>query len=240
VAIGVQGAGVRKRLWLIAPASLALAATLSGCVVFQGPIKAKQIGHTNKVKVTFSICNSDDEPGAICPNLGNSNEPGMNTGVGTDERVLLGLRVPKGTRLPKTIRPREENVVGEFARFIDYKRVLNQEAPKARGFKWLGYQSSPVRDDTNPGGDDGGTDPFRYEEASFRLKLGLPRGFTARRFKFRPVVGWHFPTEENPGIVCGPALYDYVADDDGNGERVCIDSPSPKKVRKSIKVKIER
>jgi hypothetical protein len=223
------------------PAALALAAMLSGCVVFKGPIKAKQIGHKNKVKVTFALCNSDDGTDTICPGLGNSEDPGMTSGVGFGERLLLGFRVPKGTKLPGKIRARDADVRGEFTRFADYGQRLNEEAPKRRKYKWVGYQSTAVCDveqcDGDP--DDGGADPYRYEDARFKVKMGLPPNFHGERFKFRPVVGWYTADDPPTPLVCGPALYDRVSDAEG-GDRVCIDSPSPEKVRKSIKVKIDR
>jgi hypothetical protein len=222
---------------LIGLAAGALAVAFSGCVVFQGPIKAKQVGHSDKIKVRFKLCNSDDQPGSTCPDFGNSEDSGMINGEATDERVLLGFRVPKGTKLPKTISPRGDEVQGEFTRFPLYKELLNQEAPKGRRYKWLGYESSRVVDNTMGTGP--GADPWRYDDARFKLKLKLPRGFDAKRFKFRPVVGWFLPGDPpDPALVCGPALYDYV--DDADGTRVCIDSPSPETVGKSIKVPIDR
>ena len=209
----------------------ALAAVLSGCVVFKGPVEAKQAGK-KKVKVTFSLCNSDGEADSTCPDLGNSESDQGGAVSSPEEEVLLGFRVPKRTKAPETIAPQEKGVVGEFSLNADYAERLNAEAPKRRRFKWIGYSAPPY-------GDDGGNDTVRYEEASFKVKLKAPKRLIGKKFRFRPVVGWHDRADSPDGsITCGPALYDRVSDADG--DRVCIDSPDPETVAKSIKVKLKK
>src|SRR5918996_1190897 len=86
------------RVVLAGLASLALAAVFSGCVVFQQPPTLKQRGKKPEVVVKFRACMSSTSMDSTCEdsgNSGNSGEPG-------DFRLLVGLRVPKGTKAPKS------------------------------------------------------------------------------------------------------------------------------------------
>ena len=225
--------GVGARHWRVGSAALALLAAmllLSGCVVFKGPIKAGQIGDKPKVAVKFTLCNSDSEPDSTCPGLGNANDAGNGTGILAAERVLLGFRVPKGSRLPKAIRPRGAVVEGAFKRFRPYANELNDKAPTRRGFTWFGYSAYP-------GGSDDGNDSFRYERARFRIVIRLPRNFDARAFKLRPVAGWWGPTDKDPQFDCGPDPFEPV-EAEGDTEVICIDAPSRAAARRSIRVPI--
>jgi hypothetical protein len=221
-----------KRVGTAALLGAGLCVVLTGCVVFRGPVKVKQIGDKPKVQVRFTICNSDDDPdpGYRCPDLGNSDDAGNETGVTFSERVLLAFRVPKGTKVPRTIRPVGGNAEGRFVPDRAYGAVLDDEAPTGRRYAWKGYVSTPVYDPGSP------NDPYRFDLGRFKVKMKVPARIVGKTFKVRPVVGWLVPEEGD--IVCGAALYDRAID--GNGERICIDSPSPSTVRKSVKVKIER
>jgi hypothetical protein len=212
-------------------ATVALAAGMSGCVVFKGPIRAKQIGDKPKVAVKFKLCNSDPEPDSTCPGLGNSNDGGSPGGMYTEERVLLGFRVPKGSEMPRRIGARGDVVDGGFEPFRAYARELNAKAPARRGLKWFGYSA-------HPGGEDGGNDSFRYEEAGFRAVIRLPDGFDEGAFKLRPVAGWTSPTG-GPEFDCGPDPFERVVPEgETETDVICIDSPSRAKTRRSIRVPI--
>jgi hypothetical protein len=210
--------------------TVALAAGLSGCVVFKGPIRAHQVGDKPRVAVTFKLCNSSDEPDTPCPNLGNSNDAGNPNGILAAERVLLGFRVPKGARTPARIHPANLETDSAFTRFALYTHILNKRAPGGPAYEWVGYQGNPQ--DTTPTG--GGDDTQRFDKANFRVVLGLPKGFEGHRFKFRPVVGWWDGQE---ALACGPNIFEPVYDEDGL-VHICIDSPSPKAAHKSIAVPI--
>jgi len=194
--------------WFIAGIfALALALGMSGCVVFKVEPKAKQLD-SETVRLKLKICASSPNAGT-CPNLGNSDED-----ADEDETnvVLIGLRLPEGSTVPR-------NVAGdelELSRSRQLAKVLNDEAPTPVGFEWAAYRSSAVI--TNP-----------EDSAGIAFTVKLPEGFTGRRFKYRPTVGFFQPDDEHPEdspIVCGPALFDRDVDDEG-GERACIDSPTP-------------
>ena len=213
-------------------ATSVLGLALGGCVVFKGPVTAKQVGDEPKVAVEFKLCNSDDGAGSTCPALGNSGDNGESGGW-ANERILLGFRVPRGTRLPKGFRAKTPAVEGRFARNPDYRRELLSKAPRRRGFTWIGFSGSPR-------GGDGGADEFRYEAARFRIVMRLPAGFDDRRFKLRPVVGyWAGPDSAGPELDCGPDPFVPVLDTNDDLQVICIDAPTRQRTRKSISVEID-
>ena len=210
------------RAGLAAAAGLA-ALTLSGCVVFIGQPTGEQVSR-KAVRVEFTICASGAEDGS-CPDQGNANSAAR---TNPDEtQLLLGFRVPKGSKLPTEITPVTSDVPGSLTRDGSYKQRLTAEAPTPRGTKWVGYRSEVVT--TN-----------QEDVASFRVRIRLPDGFEGRRFKVRPVVGAFNPTDEVPAgspIVCDEALYDYFSGGP-DGDRVCIDSPDTASVETSIKIPV--
>jgi hypothetical protein len=198
-------------------ALLAMTAVFSGCVVFDGPITAKQVGKKPKVKVEFTVCRSSEG----CPRLGNSDST-VQTGT---VKLLLGFRVPKGTRAPQTIKPLSTAAVAGpvpptaavLRRNQDYKRELGQKAPKGKRFKYFGYES----------------DPFQAEDsgaADFEVKFKLPKRFERPRFKVRPVVGGI--SGDGPFETCGPDPFELFEE-----TVICIDDPSPEAMQ-SIKAKV--
>jgi hypothetical protein len=106
----------------IGSAVVVLVLALSGCVVFKGNVKVKQVGDKPKVEVKFKICNSDGEDAAEprCPNLGNSDSDGDQGNFAEGEAVLLGFRVPRGTDLPERIRSLTSGVEGAFEPLAQY------------------------------------------------------------------------------------------------------------------------
>jgi hypothetical protein len=202
----------------------ALAAVLSGCVVFDGPITAKQAGKKPKVKVKFTLCRSDPE--TDCSDFGNYDD----CCDSQDVRILLGFRVPKGTKAPrefatKSIDVAQAGVSETFARSPSYKRELNQVAPRGPKFKYFGYESGVIFSDD-------------YEAADFKVAFELAKDFKKKRFKVRPVVGFIDVTDEQPAdteIDCGDNPFERP---DTGGRRICIDSPSPSEFD-NIKAKIK-
>ena len=191
--------------------------TFAGCVVFKVEPKAAQVG-PDTVRIKLKICASSPDDGT-CPDEGNSSE---DADPNETNVVLIGLRAPEGAATPR-------RVVGnqlELRRSRQFSRVLNDEAPTPVGFVWTGYRSSPVE-----------TDP--EDVANVVIDVGIPDGFGGTRFKYRPTVGFFQPDDEHPAdspIVCGEALFDRDIGDDG--ERACIDSPTPDETAKHLSVPI--
>jgi hypothetical protein len=208
-----------------------LALALPGCVVFQSPPKAKQVADKPVVAVRFTLCGSSNDPGTACPNLGNSGS----VAAGVPTRILVGFRVPRGTKLPRLFKPkRVAGVAGatpasaaKFRRSPAYKRELNRKAPRNRAkFKWYGYESDPIQMDE--------------VESSGRLKvrMRLPKDFAQSTFKVRPVVGSYQGTDAHASFDgCGPDVFELQSGED-QPRVICIDDPSPQGTRKSIRVPI--
>ena len=237
------------RFGTAALAAGALAALVSGCVVFQGPVKVKQKGDKPKAFVTFKACMSDSAPDSTCPDFGNSN-----TGdAGTDDyRVLIGLRYSKGAKAPSSIEPRvlEDGHAnprggGGFSgspvltKNPSYTAELKAKAPgNLNKYKWVGYVSQPINvfDDITYGA-----------FAKFRVKLELKDKLIGEKLKVRPVVGVYQVSGAQPAngpIDCGGDPFEKhesgsIADNYGDGVfGICIDSPAPDEFR-NAKVKIK-
>ena len=112
---------------------------LSGCVVFKGAPKGKQI-NADTVRITFTVCASGGT-GSTCPDNGNAGEDADQDGP---NGLLLGFRLPEGSHAPKEFSPVAGDYSGTVRRSRQYSRVLNDEAPTPVGFKWFGYRS-PAR-----------------------------------------------------------------------------------------------
>jgi hypothetical protein len=221
-----------KRAGAIAAVML-LGVALGGCVVFKGNVKVKQVGDKPKVEVKFKICNSDpDAANPRCPDTGNSDSEGSPSSSTNGEAVLLGFRVPRGTKLPDRIRSRTAGVEGAFEALPEYAQQLNDIAPRRDGYKWFGY-SAPPFDNVQAG-----NDAPRFDLAGFKVKMRVPDRIVGERFKVRPVVGWYDDAEIPGGLDCGPDPFDYY-NEGQDGLTICIDSPSRSKTRKSESVKIE-
>ena len=198
-------------------ALVALGALVSGCLVIKGQPEAKQI-KKDEVRVKIKICASNPDDPADCP-AGNKGAVGEESGT---LRVLAGLRVPKGTKVPKKVNANQVDLA--LSKDADYKRDLNQVAPKGNKYKWFGYS---------------GIGDFTVDSPDARVKfiLELPRKFDKKNFKYRPVVGW---AQVDAPRDCGANPYEFqgsVIDGDG---RICINSPSENETQKNLKVKIKK
>jgi hypothetical protein len=224
------------RATLAGLASLALAAVFSGCVVFQQPPTLKQRGKKPEVVVKFRACMSSDSMDSTCEATGNSGD----YAAGGDFRLLVGFRVPKGTKAPKSFEAgtfqTSAGVSGPvLSRNASYKRELNQLAPRnAKKFKYLGYSSAPIDvfDDT---GDNA--------SALFRVKMTVPKDLVGKKFKVLPVLGSYQVSDAQPAddpIDCGadPFADDGLPAHSDEIWRICIDAPAQDEF-KPLKVKIK-
>jgi hypothetical protein len=227
------------RLGKLAVAGLAFAAlatVFAGCVHFQSGPTVKQVGKKPKVKVKFEVCAEGSAPENPCQPASNSDEASLGAG-----RLLVGFRVPKGTKTPDTFRPKTVAGAAGFTpgssaklhRNDLYTSELNQLAPKGPKYKWVGYQSDPIRNDDE--------EPVPFLEGTFKVKLGLPQDYDKKKFKVRPVIGG-VADLSNPDFElpdCGSSPYE-LQDDGDVAEWICIDDPSPSEVETNLKVKIKQ
>ena len=196
--------------------ALALAATLlTGCIVFKGPIRGKQIS-AHRVQVKFAICAELEETGQCYvpgdPMRGNVGE--------TESKVLLGFRVPKGTGVPRTF---ESRAGAPFERSPTYTSELTARAPSRDSQKWVGYIA------LQPNSEENG--PF---QARFRVRFRLP-GDPGRAFKYRPVVG-AYNGEPFGDVVCGPDMYDNSKEN----PTLCIANPNGDRgTRRNLKIPLD-
>jgi hypothetical protein len=226
------------RVALVGGALVAAAAVFSGCVVFTGPATVKQVGKKPKVKVKFEVCMSVPEPEFGCDDSGNSES---SSGPG-DSRLLIGFRVPKGTKAPQSFEPASVETANPpagtlvLSRDADYKRELNQKAPRnAKKFKYLGYSSEPIDVPGDTGGFTG--------SAAFKVKMQVPDNVVGKRFRVRPVVGVYMVNDEQQPatepIDCGPDPFASEGTGPSETLKICIDSPSADNFT-NAKVKIKR
>jgi hypothetical protein len=226
---------LRGRVAIAGLASLALAAIFSGCVVFTQPLSVKQRGHKAQVVVKFRACLSEVDSTCDSGNSGNFPADG-------DFRLLVGFRVPKGTKAPQSFEASKFQTNASpggtapvLSRNASYKTELNQKAPRnANKFKYLGYSSEPINhpDDTGTSG-----------SALFRVKMTVPKGLVGKRFKVLPVLGSYQVSDAQPAsdpIDCGDDPFESNGLGGlGDGEwRVCIDAP-PQDDFKPLKVKVK-
>jgi hypothetical protein len=204
---------------LAALAFVALAALFSGCLAFKGQPEAKQISK-DEVRVKVRICGSSTSDPGDCPE--------GNKGPATDEStgpltVLAGLRVPKGgVKVPRTLEAGQTDLV--LTKDADFKRELNQVAPKGNKYKWFGYS---------------GTDTFTADSPDARVKfiLKLRKKFDKKFLKYRPTVGWR---QEDAPTDCGADPFEFQGNVfDGDG-RICINYPSENDTEKHLKVKLKK
>lgn len=211
---------------------VAVATALSGCVLFKGPATVKQVAKKPKATVAFTICRAGSE-GSICPEYTNiGNRP---------HRVLIGLRVPKGTKTPASFAPKaikSETYEGKltFSREPYYSLELNKKAPRGTEFKYFGYAS-----------DQGISDPqvAFNDTARFKIPLVVPERLVGKRFGVAPVVGLYRVTEEQPidaPVLCGEDPFGggtYGGENSGMDR--CIDYPAKEDLRNvSVRIKPRR
>jgi hypothetical protein len=225
------------RATLAGLACFALAGVFSGCVVFQQPPTLKQRGKKPEVVVKFRACMSSLSMDTTCEDTGNSGDPAFEG----EYRLLIGVRVPKGTKAPKSFeagafQTSTSGATGPvLTRNASYKRELNQKAPRnVKKFKYLGYSSQPINvfDDT---GDNA--------SALFRVKMTVPKKLVGKRFKVLPVLGSYQVSDAQPQsdpIDCGddPFADNGPAGHAGGEWRICIDAPAQDEF-KPLKIKVK-
>ena len=190
-----------------------VALVLTGCVEFQGDVKGKQISN-DEVRVKFKIC--DD----INPNC--NPEPMEIARRGAEEtKVLLAFRTPKGTDMPKDVRPKGIDIT--FNGSNSYTDEMNAKAPRKPNEKWHGYISEDITGQS-------------AAEAKFKLVLGLPNK-PGKSFNYRPAVGYVDGAPES-SVTCAEDVQDGF--DDGDTDFVCVDDPEePVELGKSLKIPLD-
>jgi hypothetical protein len=182
---------------------------LAGCgVAFEGELAGKQAGK-KKVRVEFTLCKEDE---GLCDTWNTSDE----------ERLLIGFRVPRGTKPPQEFSSTSGLPV-QLTRDADYKSELNQKAPKGKKYKWFGYLSGVL-------------DLNSDDDASFAVRMKLPREFNRKRFKVRPVAGFTAP--ETAEVDCGADVFDPEGDPEATAW--CIYAPSEADIDENLKIKIKK
>jgi hypothetical protein len=194
-----------------------VAMVFSGCLVIKGQPEAKQISK-DEVRVKIKICGSSESNPDDCP-VGNKGFGGEELGFGT---ALVGLRVPKGgVKVPKTIKAGQTDLV--LTKDADFKRELNQFAPKGNKYKWFGYSGAAEVGPDTP-------------DARVKFILELSKRFDKKKLKYRPTVG--FRQENAPEDCGGDPFVQHGVGMDGT-LRICINSPSESETRKHLKVKLK-
>jgi hypothetical protein len=197
-----------KRTFGVAAIGMALV-LFAGCgVAFKGAPTGEQTSK-KKVRVSFTLCKED---GGVCDTWGSSD----------DDRLLIGFRVPKKTKPPQEFASNSGLPI-QVARSSSYKSELNAKAPKGKKFRWFGYISDRLVLDAE-------------DEASFAVKMKLPRDFKPKRFKVRPVAG--FTDGDNTVINCGDDIFNPEGGMGANS--FCIYAPLESEINDNLKIKVSK
>jgi hypothetical protein len=170
------------------------------------------------VKISFTVC--QDEGTTTCQDARDSGDARRGD---SEDRVLLSIRAPKGTKLPFSFKPKGVDVV--FTANRSLSKELDLKAVHKASEKWHGYVSDDVPEDQRRG--------------EFALQARLPDEIGSE-FKYRPVVGY-FTSTGDPfdKVDCGDDPFAENAFD-GNVTIQCIDDPDTKRaVRKSLKIPLD-
>lgn len=224
----------------------ALALTVSGCVFKVSPT-AEQVGHKPKVRVTFTLCESDAAPPTDCPNLGNADSdfPDGSTGY-----LLVAFRVPNGASPPTLlIRKRGDYLPkstrrnpSRFDLFSRYTRQLNRKAPKRDNERWFGYISdvtNPFKGDEEVGLEGTFVTGQRGIFVPKRMQRALKNG-KRRTFRLSVVTGATIASRSEPAeFNCGPDPFDFNNPDSTElSHTICINDPTRRQLRNRIEVRM--
>jgi hypothetical protein len=202
-----------RKLWVGAVLGAA-ALVFAGCEPsFDGEPTGEQVGK-RKVTVDFTLCEAND--------AGECSAQGIDNTVS----ILVGFRVPRGTRVPDSFASSSGTPV-ELTRNDEYKYHLNQLAPRnAERFKWFGYRSE-IFQAASPD----------IERASFRVRMTLPEGYKRKRFKVRPVVGEMFEPNAKE-VDCGRSAY--APGDNPRATATCIINPEEDQLDQDLAIPVKR
>ncbi len=175
---------------------------LSGCVAFDGEIQSKATPDGKSVKVKF----------ALCYDQGACQDQMMRARRGSSEtRLLLGFRVPDGTRGPDKFASTDVPNV-KFKPSRSYSSQMDRKAPRDKSQHWLGYISN-----SPPGG--------IPSNGKVKLTLDVPDN-AGKVFRYRPVVGYlnGAPIDK---VQCAndPRSTKTVGEGDATTDIVCVDDP---------------
>jgi hypothetical protein len=241
--------GRRTRRFLLgALIAAALAALISGCVVFKS-ITPSQLNYVGKVQITSIICASDkDTSGQSGFNPSDTSCQGSTHGGNqntdpTDNQPFqleIGYRIPSTVTAPasftstNTSSPPTTPCGGSvvFSQSASYTSQLSANSAPGAGKQWVGY-ISPTQTYTNAG--------CQYTTVSpqFTLNQTSNQPFQGP-FNYRVVVGFRTVNESAPGntsartVVCANPITDLIndgtdgADSDTTPDQsgVCADDPS--------------
>jgi hypothetical protein len=207
------------RLATLAALGAALALAFSGCLVFQSPPTAKQVGKKRQVAVKFTICESG---GPNCPDLGNYGAESQGSG---GWYPLISFRVPKGTKVPEESFT-SRNPPGELDMYSTDSLAgqLNEIAPRTPKQRYLAFAGFPDTEATGEG------------SARFKVKLSLPKRYHKKFFKVLPTVGW-VRGSSGESVDCGDDPF--ASNAPGGRPTMCIDDPAPDEF-KPIKLKLKK
>ena len=134
--------------------------------------------------------------------------------------LLVGLRVPKGTKVPTSFSTRR--IIGGEGQLIlsrnrTYTQELNRKAPRRKNERWLGFSSRPVATDEHDAG----------QTAVFRVVVRAPKRLLGKQFKVRPVVGWHSPVgdDDRVNVNCHKNVYMKLVGAGVDPYSQCISAP---------------
>ena len=216
-----------RRLLVTAVAAVAVALTMSGCVVFSVQPSASQSQVLGSVRATISVCatQSSSPPSGACNRDDRSDASDSN-----DVQVLLAFRLPAGAGSPGSFTstrtgPSNSGPQLTFTKSPSYTSELQRVDPAPAGYEWQGYISQQVTY-SHSGGE---------QNFDATIDFGLPPGANgapfAGPFIWRPIVGFREPAS-GPGdasepVHCGSTIYDfYVPSGSQNYGGYCADDPS--------------
>jgi hypothetical protein len=175
----------------------ASAIALSGCVVFMSAPTAKRGKKSVTITIKGCASQSSGSPTGSCTRQGNSHA-NATPSKSKAQQVLLGFRVPKGSKAPKSFTATTGPIPGggklKFSKSKSYTNQLQKFDPAGAGKVWAGYASQLFVYSTS------GEQNFTAKAA-----FGLPTGLKGA-FKFLAVIGGRVGFMTTSTIHCGKSL----------------------------------
>ena len=200
-----------RRFGVVAIAATAML-LLPGCLVLKN-VSSAQLETIGDVRLSFTICGSDNTAPTTCADLGNTAAPAID-GNG---QALVGLRLPTGVTAPPSFLSLDTALT--MTQDATYSAELQRLSPAPAGQFWTGY-TSQVRNFST-----GSTSEFAFQPA-LKLPAAADGGPFATPFLWRAVSGLRSVSASLPStrpIVCGAA----IINSSDSGSTMCVDSPTP-------------